>query len=144
APGDATRERMLDRDATHVHVVPLRAPSGAIHGMVTLEASCKAALGDDHLWAAACEPLALLAGVAAPYLAALPPRPPAPGTRTDAFLPVVGAATSGLIDLLCIFARQEETILIGGPTGAGKSRIARFCHERSARRGQPFETLDLL
>jgi DNA-binding NtrC family response regulator len=144
APGDATRERMLDRDATHVHVVPLRAPSGAIDGMVTLEASCKAAIGDDLLWESACEPLAVLAGVAAPYLAALPPRPAASSPRTDAFLPVVGATTSSLVDLLCIFARQEETILIGGPTGAGKSRLARFCHERSTRCGQPFETLDLL
>lgn len=144
APGDATRERMLDRDTTHVHVVPLKAPSGAILGMVTLEASCKPAIGDERLWEAACEPLAVLAGMAAPYLAALPPRPPAPAARVDAFLPVVGATMSSLVDLLCVFARQEETLLISGPTGAGKSRLARFCHERSARRGQPFETLDLL
>jgi transcriptional regulator with AAA-type ATPase domain len=144
APGDATRERMLDRDATHVHVVPLRAPSGAIHGMVTLEASCKAATGDDLLWQTVCEPLAFLASVAAPYLAALPPRPAAAASRTDAFLPVVGRTTASLIDLLCIFARQEETLLIAGPTGAGKSRLARFCHERSARALKPFVTIDLL
>jgi transcriptional regulator with AAA-type ATPase domain len=142
APGDATRERMLSRDATHVHVVPLCSPTGAIHGMVTLEASCKAATGDDLLWESACEPLALLAGVAAPYLAALPPRP-APAPRTDAFLPVVGRTTSTLVDLLRVFARQEETLLLAGPTGVGKSRLARFCHEHSARRGRPFETLDL-
>lgn len=144
APGNETRERMLDRDATHVHVVPLRSPGGAIDGMVTIEASSRAAIGDDSLWASACEPLALLASVAAPYLASLPPRPATPATRTDSFLPVAGATTSGLIDLLCIFAGQEETLLIRGPTGTGKSRLARYCHERSSRRGQPFETLDLL
>jgi transcriptional regulator with AAA-type ATPase domain len=135
---------MLDRDATHVHVVPLRAPSGGILGMVTLEVSCMAATGDELLWEAACEPLALLASVSAPYLAALPSRPAAPAPRTDAFLPVVGSTTSSLVDLLCIFAKQEETILLSGPTGAGKSRLARYCHEQSSRRGQPFETLDLL
>ncbi len=144
APGDATRERMLDRDATHVHVVPLRAPGGAVFGMITLEASCKDAIGDDRLWEAACEPLSLCASIAAPYLAALPHRPPRPAERTDAFLPVAGPTTASLVDLLLIFARQEETILISGPTGAGKSRLARFCHERSLRRGRPFETLDLL
>ena len=35
-------------------------------------------------------------------------------------------------------------ILISGPTGAGKSRLARWCHERSNRGAEPFETLDLM
>ena len=46
-PGNATRERMLGRDASHVHVVPLRAPGGSVDGMITLEASCKAATGQE-------------------------------------------------------------------------------------------------
>lgn len=144
APGEATRERMLSRDTTHVHVVPLRAPAGTIDGMITIEASCKAAMGDDLLWEAACDSLELLAAVAAPYLAALPPRPAASAASPDPFLPVIGRNTASLVELLRVFARQEETVLISGPTGAGKSRLARFCHEHSTRRGHPFETLDLL
>jgi DNA-binding NtrC family response regulator len=59
-------------------------------------------------------------------------------------LPVVGRATAGLIEVLRVFAQQEETVLVSGPTGAGKSRLARWCHEQSQRKGKPFETLDLL
>ena len=54
-PGDATRERMLGRDATHVHVVPLRAPGGSVDGMITLEASCKSAAGQAFVWGACHE-----------------------------------------------------------------------------------------
>ncbi|WP_437328686.1 sigma-54-dependent transcriptional regulator [Sorangium sp. So ce381] len=142
-PGSETRERMLGRDATHVHVVPLRAPGGAVEGMIALEVSCKQAIGGELVWRGCYELLELLASAAAPYLRALPPRPATPA-RADEFLPVVGPTAASLIDLLRVFARQEETILISGPTGAGKSRLARWCHEQSARRGQRFETLDLL
>lgn len=146
APGEATRQRMLGRDATHVHVVPLRSATGAVVGLFAIEASCYAALGDPLLWADATVGLELLASAAAPYLAALPPRPsaPSPQAAPDPFLPVVGRSTAKLVELLRIFSRQEETLLVGGATGAGKSRIARFCHEASAHRGHPFETLDLL
>jgi DNA-binding NtrC family response regulator len=48
-----------------------------------------------------------------------------------------------LIDMLRVFAQQEETILLSGPTGAGKSRLARFCHACSPRAQGAFETLDL-
>ncbi|XXX79845.1 sigma 54-interacting transcriptional regulator [Sorangium sp. So ce134] len=142
-PGTETRERMLGRDATHVHVVPLRAPGGAVDGMIALEVGCKQAIGGELVWRRCYEGLELLAGAAAPYLRALPPRP-ASAARADEFLPVVGPTTASLIELLDVFARQEETLLISGPTGAGKSRLARWCHEQSARRGQRFETLDLL
>jgi DNA-binding NtrC family response regulator len=141
-PGHATRERLLGRDATHVHVVPLLAPGGAVSGMIALEASCPAATGQELVWGAAHEPLELLAGVAAAYLAVLPPRPAR--APTDELLPVVGRTTASLIEMLRVFAQQEETILISGPTGAGKSRLARWCHAQSPRRERPFETLDLL
>jgi DNA-binding NtrC family response regulator len=144
-PGDATRERMLGRDASHVHVVPLRAPGGAVDGMITLEVSCKAATGQAPRWDACHEELETLAGVAGAFIAAraLPGRPAAPAGE-DEFLPVVGAATAHLIELLRAFAPRDDTILISGPTGAGKSRLARYCHERSLRRGERFELLDVL
>ena len=31
-----------------------------------------------------------------------------------------------------------------GPTGAGKSRLARWCHSRSQRKERPFEAVDLM
>jgi DNA-binding NtrC family response regulator len=142
-PGYETRQRMLGRDATHVHVIPLRTPGGGVGGMIALEAHAKAAIGRDFVWGDCEEQLELVASAAAPYLGALPPRP-VRGAQTDALLPVVGRATAGLIEILRVFAQQEETVLVSGPTGAGKSRLARWCHEQSQRKGKPFETLDLL
>ncbi|AUX20800.1 ATPase AAA [Sorangium cellulosum] len=142
-PGHETRERMLGRDATHVHVVPLRTPGEGVSGMIAIEASCKAAAGQEFVWGDCEEQLELIATAAVAYLGALPPRPSC-AARTDALLPVVGRATAGLIELLRVFAQQEETVLISGPTGSGKSRLARWCHEQSRREGKRFETLDLL
>ena len=142
-PGQETREHMLGRNTTHVHVVPLRAPGGTVDGMITLEARCQAAIGREFVWQDCHEDLATMANVSAPYLGGLRPRLPE-AERTDDLLPVVGASTAALVDMLRVFAGQEETILISGPTGSGKSRLARWCHEQSRRKSHPFETLDLL
>src|SRR5206468_257763 len=66
-----------------------------------------------------------------------------PARSTDPLLPVVGPSMEGLINLLRVFSRQEETVLISGPTGTGKSRLARWCHAQSPRRERTFETVDL-
>jgi DNA-binding NtrC family response regulator len=142
-PGRETRERLLSRDATHVHVVPLRTPGGQVGGMISLEASCKQAIGHEFIWTACDDRLRLCADIAAPYLCTLPPGRQ-PVAATDELLPVVGASTASLIEMLRVFARQEETLLLGGATGVGKSRLARWCHEQSRRRGGTFEVLDLL
>jgi transcriptional regulator with AAA-type ATPase domain len=143
-PGNATRERLLDRDATHVHVVPFPARRGLVEGMIALEATGAASTSDALFWGDCREELETLASVAGAFVAArsMPwkPRPAAP----DELLPVVGATTARLVELLRAFAPRDETILISGPTGAGKSRLARWCHEHSHRRGQPFELLDVL
>ncbi len=68
----------------------------------------------------------------------------APELGVDEFLPVVGKTTAKLIAMLRVFVNQGETVLICGPTGAGKSRLARWCHEQSSRSDERFETLDLL
>jgi hypothetical protein len=74
-PGPESRERLLSRDATHVHAVPLLVPGGGVGGMVILEANCKAATGQDFIWGECNEELLQLAGLSAPYLSALAPRP---------------------------------------------------------------------
>jgi DNA-binding NtrC family response regulator len=144
-PSNATLERMRGRDASHVHVVPLRAPGGGVDGMITLEASCRAAVGREFIWATCYEELETLASIAGAFIAAraLPLHPVEP-TGPDEFLPVVGQSTAHLVELLRAFAPRDDTVLISGPTGAGKSRLARWCHEHSQRRGQRFEVLDLL
>lgn len=138
-----TREHLLGRDTTHVHAIPLRTPGGQITGLITLEARCQAALGREFIWSECHQALTLLANIGSPYLAGLPNRM-TPSARVDELLPVVGSATAALMEVLRVFASQEETILISGPTGAGKSRLARWCHEHSPRRTEPFETLDLM
>ncbi len=118
-------------------------PDGLVGGTISIEASCVAAAGHEFIWEACNDGVQLCADIAAPYLCTLPT-----GRRqsaaTDELLPVVGPSTANLIEMLRVFARQEETLLLGGPTGAGKSRLARWCHEQSRRAAAPFEVLDLL
>ena len=138
-----SRQRLLGRQATHVHALPLRVPGGSIDGMISLEADCRAAMGGDFIWLACTERLQLLADLAAPYLAALPSGPVA-ASAADEFLPVIGPSMASTVEMLRVFAQQEETILLSGPTGAGKSRLARWCKEQSRRKGGVFESLDLV
>ncbi len=137
-----SRARLLGREATHVLVLPLRAAGGAIDGMISVEAECRAAMGKPFIWPECQASAQLLADVAAPHLAALPLRQ-VEAAPPDEFLPVIGGSMAGVVEVLRVFARQEETILLTGPTGAGKSRLALWCHTQSGRRARPFETLDL-
>jgi DNA-binding NtrC family response regulator len=141
--GKESVHRLTSRDVSHLYAVPLRSLRGHVEGMATVEADCPPALGQDFLLPAVAEPLQLLADLAAPHLVSLPLRAASAGP-TDELLPIVGPTMAPLVAMLRVFAQQEETLLIGGPTGAGKSRLARWCHAQSPRRGGPFEMLDLL
>jgi MoxR-like ATPase len=143
-PGTETRARMIQRQATHVHVVPVRFPQGGnIIGMISLEAHLRASPEADVFWEGCRAALDWMASAAAPYLNSLPVSrkedPPA-----DSLAPVIGAETAGMMRILSVFSRQDETILLSGATGVGKSRLARWCHAQSPRRGQAFETVRLL
>lgn len=137
-----SRERFLGRGASHVCALPLRVPGGGIEGMITLEACCLPALGREFIWRAIDEGLQLLVDAAALHLTSLPGRPQLTGAE-DELLPVAGAAVTALLPVLRIFTQQDETLLVSGPTGAGKSRLARWCHAQSPRHQGPFEALDL-
>ncbi|TMQ09819.1 MAG: sigma-54-dependent Fis family transcriptional regulator [Deltaproteobacteria bacterium] len=144
SPGMETRNRMIQREATHVHVIPIRLPrEDHVIGMISLEAHWRAPPGADFLWGDCRAALDVMASAAAPYLSTLPlgrkEVPPA-----DSLAPVIGASTAGMMRILAVFAQQDETILLSGPTGVGKSRLARWCHAQSPRRDQVFETVRLL
>jgi hypothetical protein len=144
SPGTETRDRMIQREATHVHVVPLRIPpDGHVIGMISLEAHVRAPSGADVLREDCRAALDVMASAAALYLSSLPMtrKPDPPG---DSLAPVIGASTTDMMRILSVFSRQDETILLSGPTGVGKSRLARWCHAQSPRRDQAFETVRLL
>jgi DNA-binding NtrC family response regulator len=140
--GQESRGRLLDRDVSHLLVLPLRGGGGRVDGMISLEADCRKAMGTPFVWGSCAPTLQLVADMASPYLGALPVEPGLPHA-TDAYLPVVGAKMASIVDLLRVFVRQNDPILISGPTGVGKSRLARWCHETSDVRTGPFELLDL-
>ena len=140
---EGSRQRFLERQVTHVCVLPLRSPGGNIEGMVSLEAKCPAAMGREFIWSQCAKTLQFLADVSAPYLLHLPSRPVATPPE-DPLLPVVGATLSGMLPMLRIFAAQDETLLLSGATGVGKSRLAHWCHAQSAQRTGPVEVLELL
>lgn len=137
-----SRARLLRRGATHVHVVPLMGTRGSVDGLVSVEAHFPSAVGQRSVWSRSSADLQLIAALASPFIAELPLRP-SDEPKSDALLPVVGKTMAGLVAILRVFREQRETLLIGGPTGSGKSRLARWCHETSRRAGGPFEVLDL-
>jgi DNA-binding NtrC family response regulator len=135
--------RLQRRGATHVYVLPMRGIGGLPVGMISIEAECPKAAGQRFVWEEIHPAARLIVDFAAPYLAQLP-LAAAEAPPGDPHLPVVGAAMAPLVRLLGVFARQEETLLLTGVTGTGKSRLARWCHHQSTRREGPFEIVDLL
>lgn len=135
-------DRLNLRDATHLFSAPLRAPGGILDGMVCIEVHCPAALGGDFIWEGCVRRVQVLCDLAAPYLLQLPGQTLVKG-EPDSFLPVIGSSMQNVVRILRVFAQQDETLLIGGATGVGKSRLARWCHEHSTKKRGRFETVDL-
>lgn len=63
---------------------------------------------------------------------------------SEARLPWIGAsaASKDLLELAGKVAGTPTTLLITGESGAGKDRLARWIHEKSARREAPFLKID--
>lgn len=123
------------RGATHVLAVPVL-DGDTLTGMLSVEM-------------AAAPPFELPPGLVPALLAQLRPglaSTPrlAPARRTeDPHLPIVGAATRPVVEALRRFSAFEETILLRGPTGVGKTRLARWVHANSRRRAGPFVPVNL-
>lgn len=62
---------------------------------------------------------------------------------TNNFLPVIGHKMMPTMRMLSLFCKQNETILITGPTGSGKSKVARWCHQQSHRSTESWSSIDL-
>lgn len=133
----------IDREVTHIVALPLVDIDGGLAAMVTLEYCGPRRTGEVYPSASTIEVITMALDIMAPHLLGRPfePRRPFP---TDDLLPVAGATMAPTLKLLQSFARHNETLLLSGETGTGKSRLARWCHHQSLRRDEPFEVLDLL
>ncbi len=142
-PGFESRAGLMQRDVTHLLALPLRAPRGTVCGMVAVELGCVGALGQHLTDWARCEPtLQLLADVVTPHLQVAPY--PEETVQADAWLPVIGRSMASTVHLLRVFSRFEETVLIRGETGTGKTNLAAWCHRHSSRADGPFVPVNLL
>lgn len=127
---------------TGVLLWPMRAPGGKQTGLVG--AVLSAELSENDGLTSAMTTAQVLVDAAAPTVSALPRRVGDAATRSDPLLPVVGAEMARVIDTLGCYARTDEVLLLRGPTGTGKSRLARWCWSRSARRDAPLVIANLL
>ncbi|RDV36923.1 sigma-54-dependent Fis family transcriptional regulator [Bradymonadaceae bacterium TMQ3] len=145
-PLTASVVRFLEQEATHLLVIPLCTSQSALAGMITLEFCAPTYTGELFPPQAGIEALESYVELLAHALLHLPVKVPGPTEtlRDDPLLPVVGRAMAPRVNLLKAFAHHDECLLIAGPTGCGKSRIARWCHSQSRHGDGPFEVLDLL
>jgi DNA-binding NtrC family response regulator len=60
------------------------------------------------------------------------------GGDSEPFLYVSGTGVEAMMEQVQRVAPQETTLLLGGETGTGKTRLARVIHELSGRRDEPF------
>lgn len=141
-----SRGQLLGRHATHIMGWPLRRPGKRSSGFVSLELSIE--MADDSAdvgvprWPELATSLQTLVDVAAPFLCELP-RASGQGLSSEPGLPVIGAAMRELVDLLRLFAATDDTLLLLGETGVGKSQLARWCWKNSSRADQRFVTARL-
>ncbi|MCB9763080.1 MAG: sigma-54-dependent Fis family transcriptional regulator [Alphaproteobacteria bacterium] len=140
---DATREILGQREATHVLAVPVFTADDELAGVLSIELAALSGVG---LPLAAWTPLAellddLVQGTALHVLAR--PHAPDPGPLTEPGMPVVGALMAPILRDLRNYAAFSQPILLLGPTGVGKTRLARWFHQQSGRENQPFEAIQL-
>lgn len=136
---EQSRKLLSARDARFVVVVGLRPPGGAVGSVLTAELGAGAV---STPWAFYAGELRIRARVAAPYIFSLP-RPTVRDGLEDEHLPVVGAELARLLPALAVVAGAGELILLRGPTGAGKTMLARWIHARSANRRGPYQPVSL-
>ncbi len=145
--GDAQPPMPLRRSGAaatnEVLLLPVVGTDADVAGVVALAFQVPSGRAFGPLSSDSIERIRLLVEVASARLLALPGSLSEP-ICPDRFLPVVGPTMAPLLDRLSRFAASQETLLLSGPTGTGKSRLARWCHSRSSRSDGPFVALDLM
>ncbi len=141
--GNVTAKRLVARNVTHLLVVPLFGPTQETLGMVSIEVNCQPAIGKALLPTIYFQYLSLLSEVAGPFFIIHPQAPLSQEMAGDELLPIIGQKMKSILSFLKVFATHEETLLISGETGVGKSRLALWCHAHSAHQDHNFEILDL-
>lgn len=127
-----SRSCLLDRSLRWILALPLRSILGRPVGHLSLE--FEEAGARERIPVADLQQLQLLADLATPFLERLPRRPHR--VEPDPLLPVVGQSMATVVHDLKIFAKSDLTVLLTGDSGVGKSRLARWVHERSDRGGR--------
>jgi DNA-binding NtrC family response regulator len=133
---------MRSRKTTHLLVLPVLGVPSSVLGQICIEVRCAGAIHTPYMWLDCLDELSDVVSLASPYIASLPPESEREGAQINDF-PVVGKAMAPILRTLRTFARHNETILLRGTTGTGKSRLARWCHDSSSRAGKPFEVVAL-
>ncbi len=136
-----TIARLRSRLTTLLLVLPLRGTAQRLLGTLSVELNTDAARPDPARLDEAAAHAAALADVLALALPLLPVQPAA--APADPLMPVVGEKMGRVLRLLGVFAQQDETLLLSGATGVGKSQLAAWCHGRSPGRAGPLESVVL-
>lgn len=129
-----TRRLLVVGAATHVAAWPVQVPEGLV-GVFTLELAVPPLRFEEFaLWPGLLSKLVGPTGTAAVWLRQKPFNAPPPVSVPD----WAGERMRGVLRTLHAYAGLDNTVLLQGPSGTGKSRLARFIHDRSRRAGRPF------
>lgn len=126
---------------THLLGLPLRAPGRGLLGMITVEISCRSAMGLDlglfgGAPGAALDELQLLVDLGAFGLALLPPAPAPAGPQAES------AAYHNTLRLAEQVASSSAHVSLVGPLGSGRAWLAGWIHARSPAQAHRLTDLD--
>ncbi len=137
-------EERLGGEGTHLLMVPLYSAGSRLDGVVGLVTHSPGRGPFERAFPELSAELQALCDLFAPTLSLLPRRGSRPLDDLGPWLPVVGRSMAPVVATLDAYARLDEILLLRGPTGTGKSRLATWCWSRSPRAAGRFVVANLL
>jgi len=131
-------------EASHFLLAPLWTPGQRLDGIVGLALHVPERGQLERAYSDLSAPVQAIADLLGPSLALLPRRGRVSVAEHGPWLPVVGRAMAPIIETLDAYARTDEILLLRGPTGTGKSRLAFWCWLHSPRASGRFVVANLL